>query len=100
MTHRQQAMILQDDSLAITQVRGDALALLAIEHDAAELRVHGMALVEAQRVLRDHVQLASKDGESLTVHAVRVAWRRSVSRINDSMSMLSSSSSATEAWRR
>ena len=70
---RQQAVVLQDDGLAIAQVRRDALPFLAVEDDAAELRIHRVALVEAERVLRHHVKLAAEDGEGFAVDAVRVA---------------------------
>lgn len=60
-------MILQDDRLATPQMLRDALPFLAVQHHPAELRVHRMALVEAQRVLRHHVQLAAEDGERLAV---------------------------------
>lgn len=62
-------MVLQDSRLAVTETLGDLLALLAVEHDASEIRVHGMALVEAQTVLRDHVELAAEDGKCLAIDA-------------------------------
>lgn len=74
-TYRDQAVILQDGRLAVTETLGDLLALFAIQHDAAEIWVHGMALVEAQTILRDHVELAAEDGECFAVDAW---WGRSV----------------------
>lgn len=71
----QEAVVLQDDGLAVAQGGGDALAFLAVEHHAAKVAVDGVRLVEAQRVLRHHVQLAAEDGEGLAVDAVRVARR-------------------------
>jgi hypothetical protein len=54
-------VVLQDDSLAITQTLRDPPALLAIQHHSAEILVHGVVFVEAQAVLGDHVELAAED---------------------------------------
>lgn len=47
-------------------------ALLLVEHDAVELAVHRMVLVERARVLREHVQLAPECRERAPVDRVRV----------------------------
>ena len=70
-----QAMILQDDGLAIAQRPGDAPTLLAVQHHAAEVVVYGVRAPKAQRVLRHHVELAAEHAPRLAVHAVRVARR-------------------------
>jgi hypothetical protein len=44
------------------------VTLLAIENDAAELLVNAVRLVKAERVLRDHVKLATEDGEGFAVN--------------------------------
>ena len=61
ITYRQEAVVLQDDGLAITQTLRDPPALLAIQHHSAEILVHGVVFVEAQAVLGDHVELAAED---------------------------------------
>lgn len=72
-SYRQQPMILQYDRLAIPQRFRNPLPLLAVEDHPAEPVVHGMALVEPQRVLRHHVERLAEDGERLAGDAVRVA---------------------------
>ena len=71
----QQAVILQDDRLAVPERLGDAFALLAVQHHAAEVVIDGVRLPEPQCVLRHHVQLAPKHAERLPVHRVCVACR-------------------------
>jgi hypothetical protein len=66
-------VVLQDDSLAISQTLRDPPSLLAIQHDPAEILVHGVVFVEAQAVLGDHVELAAEDREGFAVDAV-VGW--------------------------
>lgn len=51
------------------------LPFFAVEHHAPEIVIHGMAIVEAQRVLRDHVELPPEGRECLTIHAMRVTSR-------------------------
>lgn len=66
-------MVLQDTGLPIAQRGRDADPLLAIEHDPTETVVHGVRLVEAQRVLRYHVEMSAEHRERLAVDGVRVA---------------------------
>lgn len=68
-TYGDQAVVLQDGRLAVTKTLSDFLALFAVQHDASEIWVHGMALVEAQTILRDHVELAAEDGKRFAVNA-------------------------------
>jgi hypothetical protein len=77
-TYCNQAMILQNRSLAIAQTLSDLPALLAIQHDSAKVRVHRMAFIEAQAILCHHVELAAEDGEGFAVGAV--AWVRYLQR--------------------
>lgn len=56
-----------------TQRLRNPLPLLARQHHAAKLLVHGVALVEAQAILRDHIQLPPKCREGLPIRRVRVA---------------------------
>lgn len=76
-------MILQDYRLASTKALGNPLPLLAIQHHTSKLPVDGMIPPEPQRVLRDHLQLPTKDTVSFSVDAVRMArsdnvWSRFV----------------------
>lgn len=71
----EQAVVLQDDGLAVAEGLRDALPFLAVQHDAAEVVVDRVRLPEPQRVLRHHVQLPPEHAERLPVHRVRVARR-------------------------
>ena len=75
LAHRQETMILQNAGFPLSQGLRDADPLLPVQNNAAEAVVHGMWFVEAQSVLRDHVQLAAECREGLAVHGVRVAGR-------------------------
>lgn len=66
-------MVLQNNRLPGPQMLGNPPPLFTIKHHTAKLRVHGVVVVEAQTVLRHHVQLAAKDGPRFAVDAVRVA---------------------------
>ena len=70
---REQAVVLEDDGFPVAQGGGDAFALLAVQDDAAEVVVDGVRLVEAQGVLRHHVEFAAEHAEGLAVHGMRVA---------------------------
>lgn len=71
--HRQQAMIAQDDSLAVAEGVGNARAFLLAEDDATKVVVDAVAAPEAHGVLRDHVKRLAEDGPGLAIDAVRVA---------------------------
>lgn len=58
--------------LLVPQRPRDMHALLLREHDAVELAVHCMVLIERTRVLRQHVQLAPERRERAPVDRVRV----------------------------
>lgn len=73
LAYRQQAVVLKDNRFPVAEVGGDALPFLAVEHHAPELRVDGVRFVEAERVLRHHVELAAEDAEGFAVDGVRVA---------------------------
>jgi len=60
-TYRDKTVVLQNNSLAISQTLRDLPSLLAIQHYAAKVLVHGVVLVEAQAVLGDHIELAAED---------------------------------------
>jgi hypothetical protein len=60
-SHGQQPMVLQDGSFSIAETFCDALALLTVKHDSAEIVVYGVGFVEAERILCDHVKLPTKD---------------------------------------
>lgn len=71
--------------LLVPQRPRDMHALLLREHDAVELAVHCMVLIERTRVLRQHVQLAPERRERAPVDRVRVrgaeyVWARGVDR--------------------
>lgn len=74
-THRYQPMILQNGCLAISKTLGNLLALFAVQHNATKIRVHGMALVETQAVLGDHIELAAKNTPSFAVNAAETISR-------------------------
>jgi hypothetical protein len=59
-TYCDETVILQDDSLAISQTLRDLPALLAVQHHSTEVLVHGVVFVEAQAVLGDHVEFAAE----------------------------------------
>lgn len=59
--YRYEAVILQDNSLAISQTLRDSPSLLAVQHHSAEVLVHGVVFVEAQAILGYHVELATED---------------------------------------
>lgn len=44
------------------------LSFFSVQHHAPEIVIHRMAFVEAQRILRNHVQLPAESGESFTVN--------------------------------
>lgn len=71
----QQAMVLQDAGLSGAKGLGNTLPLLAVQDDAAEVVVHGMRLVKAEGILRDHVQLAAEDREGFAIDGVCMACR-------------------------
>ena len=66
-------MILQNRRLPVAQGTRDPSAFLGVQDDALEVPVHAMRLVEAQRVLGEHLELAAEAGEGFAVHRVSVA---------------------------
>ena len=66
-------MVLQDRCFGIAQSLRNPPAFFTIEYNTAEVVVHAVTLIEAQTVLRDHVELTAKDAERLSVHRVRMA---------------------------
>lgn len=75
LAHRDEAVVLQDDGLAVTQGFGNPLAFLSVQHDPPKVIVDRMTPPEADGVLGHHVQLAAKDREGLAVDGVSVAGR-------------------------
>ena len=73
LPHGQEAMVLQDDRLPIAEVLRDPLPLLPIEHHPSKLRVHRMVFIKPQTILRDHIELPSKNRERLAIHTMRMA---------------------------
>ncbi|KJR90047.1 uncharacterized protein SPSK_06589 [Sporothrix schenckii 1099-18] len=70
----QQAVVLQDDGFVVrAQDSRDSSSFLPIEDNATKLVVHGMALVETEGILRNHVQWPPKGTKCLAVDGVRVA---------------------------
>jgi len=69
-TYRDEAVVLQDDGLAIPETLCDFLAFFAVQHHSAKVLVDGVVFVEAQAVLGDHVELAAEDREGFAVDAV------------------------------
>jgi hypothetical protein len=69
-TYRQQPVILQNNCLSISQVRGYSSALFAVQHDTSELRIDGVVFVKSQTVLRDHVKLTTENGERFAVYTM------------------------------
>jgi hypothetical protein len=65
-------MVLENRSFSISQGCGDPSPFLTVKDNASELAVHGVAFVEAQRVLCDHFEFAPKTGEGLPGYAVSV----------------------------
>lgn len=72
-THGKQAMILEYDSLSITQVRRDPPSLVRVQYYPSKLRIDRVRLIKSQTILRHHVQLPSKHAEGFAVHRMRMA---------------------------
>lgn len=66
------AVILQDDGLLVAKGASDIAAFFVSEHDAAEIVVDGVVVVEAARVLVDGLEFASQGGEGFGGEAVAV----------------------------
>jgi hypothetical protein len=66
-------MVLQNNRLAVSQVLCDPSPFLSIEHNAAKLRIHSVALIESQRVLGHHIQFPAEGRESLAIDGVCMA---------------------------
>lgn len=73
LAHGEDAVVLQDHGLAVPEGGSDPSPLFLVYHDAPEVTVHAVRLVEPARVLRQHLKLAPESREGLPVHAVRVA---------------------------
>lgn len=71
--YSEQAMVLQNARLALAKRFPNPNAFFRVQHDALEVAVHRMRLVEAQRVLRHHIQLAAKYREGFPIDGMRVA---------------------------
>lgn len=70
------AVVLQDDiALGGAERAGDTRALLGREDGAAVPRVHGQVVIEAHRVLEQHLDGPPEAAERLTVHRVGVTRR-------------------------
>jgi len=65
-------MILHQHRLLPAEAAGDILALLGGEHDAVELAVDDVVVVEGAGVLGDGVEGAAEGAEGAAVDAVRV----------------------------
>lgn len=70
-TNRYQPMVLQNGCFAVSKTFGNLLALFAVQHNATKVWIYSVALVEAQTVLCDHVELAAKNAPRFAVHAAR-----------------------------
>ena len=68
----EQAVVAQDDRLALAEGVGDALALLDVEDDAGVVVEERVVLVERARVLRDGVEQAPERRPGLAVDRVGV----------------------------
>ena len=68
----EQAVVLQDDGALGAEGRGDTLALLAAEDNAAEGIVDDMVVVEGDSVLGGDVERYSKGGERAAVDGMGV----------------------------
>lgn len=71
-TDRQQAMVLEQTGLAITQSAGNVVALALVEDDAIELLVDGDALVKGTAVLRQHFNGLAEGAKRSAIQRVRV----------------------------
>ena len=65
-------MVREDDRLGVAQRVGDALALLDVEHDAAEVVVQRVVAVERARVLGERIERAGQTRPRLAVERVGV----------------------------
>jgi hypothetical protein len=68
----QQAVVRQDHRLVSGERLGDPLALLEIEHHAAEVLVDAVVAIEHTRVLGQRIEGTAQRGPRLPVHRVRV----------------------------
>ena len=68
MADREQAVVAQDDGLAVAELVRDALAFLEIEHHAGVLVEQGVVVVERAGVLGDRVEQPGERGPRLAVH--------------------------------
>lgn len=64
-------MVLQNGCLAVSETFGNFLAFFAVQHNATKVWIYSVALVEAQTVLGDHVELAAKNAPRFAVHAAK-----------------------------
>lgn len=65
-------MILQNNSLPIPQSFCDSLPFFSIQNHPAKIIIYGMTLVEAECILRHHIQGLSEDRVGFSSDAVSV----------------------------
>jgi hypothetical protein len=71
-TDGEEAVVLEDDGLAAAERLDDGLALVALEHDAVEVVVHGQVVVEGAAVLRRDVDGLPERAKGPPMDRVRV----------------------------
>ncbi len=72
MPDSEQAVVAQDDGLAVAEFVRDALAFLDIEDDSGVLVEQGMVLVEGARILGDRIEQPAERRPRLAVHRMGV----------------------------
>ncbi len=72
MADGEQAVVAQDDGLAVAELVRDPLALLEVEHDAGVLVEQRVVVVERARVLGDRIEQSAERGPRLAVYRMGV----------------------------
>ncbi len=78
LANREDAVILEDRGLSISEGGSDPSSLFLVYHDTPEVSIDAVRLVKPAGILRQHFKLAPKSRESLPVYAMRMTCCRHV----------------------